>query len=176
MTIIFEINMILPIIKYGSSTLRKKAFEIDKGDSFSELTQNMRQTLKNAEGIGLAGPQVGELKNIFIIDTSPLKDRGIKTVEKVYFNPTIIHYSKNDVYYNEGCLSIPGINEDVSRPDKIEVRYRDENFDWKEEILDDIIARIFQHEYDHLLGILFIDKLSALKKKLIKSKLRKIKI
>jgi len=73
MTIIFEINMILPIIKYGSSTLRKKAFEIDKGDSFSELTQNMRQTLKNAEGIGLAGPQVGELKNIFLNSESVLK-------------------------------------------------------------------------------------------------------
>lgn len=167
--------MILPIIKYGASTLRKKAFEIDKGDSFSELTQNMMQTLKNAEGIGLAGPQVGVLKNIFIIDTSPLKDKGIETVEKIYFNPVIIHYSKSDVYYNEGCLSIPGINEDVSRPDKIEVRYRDENFDWKEEILDGIVARIFQHEYDHLQGILFIDKLSALKKKLIKSRLREIK-
>lgn len=167
--------MILPIIKYGSATLRKKALEIDKGDSFSELTQNMMQTLKNTEGIGLAGSQVGVLKNIFIIDTSPLEENGIERIEKVYFNPVITHYSENNEYYNEGCLSIPGINEDVSRPDKIEVRYRDENFDWKEEILDGIVARIFQHEYDHLLGILFIDKLSALKKKLIKSRLREIK-
>ncbi len=167
--------MILTIIKYGSSILRKKAFDIDKGDSFWELAQNMALTLKNADGIGLAGPQVGILKNLFIIDTSPLKDKVVEIVEKAYFNPDIIHYSENHIYYNEGCLSIPGINEDILRPDKIEVRYRDENFDWQEEILEGLVARIFQHEFDHLQGILFIDKLSALKKKLIKSKLREIK-
>ena len=167
--------MILPIIKYGSATLRKKAFDVDISDSFLELAQNMALTLKKADGIGLAGPQVGVLKNIFIIDTSPLEENGIEKIEKVYFNPVIIHYSENNEYYKEGCLSIPGINEDVLRPDRIEVRYRDENFDLKEEVLDGIVARVFQHEYDHLLGILFIDKLSALKKKLIKGRLREIK-
>ncbi len=167
--------MILPIIKYGSPTLRQKAFDIDRGDSFLELAQNMILTLKNANGLGLAGPQIGVLKNIFVIDTSILKEKGIETVEKVYFNPVIIHYSENYVYYNEGCLSIPGIYEDVQRPDRIEVRYRDENFDWHEEILEGIVARIFQHEFDHLQGILFIDKLSALKKRLLKNRLLEIK-
>ncbi len=167
--------MILPIIKYGSSTLRKKAFDIDKGDNFSEIAANMTDTLKKADGIGLAGPQVGILKDIFIIDTSPLKDDGIETIEKVFYNPVILHLGDEDVNFKEGCLSIPGINEEVRRPEKIEVRYRDENFDWREEVFDGIIARIFQHEFDHLQGILFIDKLNPLRKKLIKSKLREIK-
>ncbi|MBN2699408.1 MAG: peptide deformylase [Bacteroidales bacterium] len=166
--------MILPIVKYGSSTLRKKTFTIDKGDEFTQLAHNMEFTLKKAEGIGLAGPQVGVLKNLFIIDTSPMKDMGIETVEKVYYNPVILHYGDEQSYYNEGCLSIPGINEDVLRPEKIEVRYRDEYFDWHEEVLDGLVARIFQHEYDHLQGILFIDKISALRKKIIQSRLREI--
>lgn len=167
--------MILPIFKYGSQTLRKKAFDIEKGDNFTELKENMVQTLRKAEGIGLAGPQVGVLKNIFIIDTTPMKDEGIEVIEKVFFNPVITNFSSENIIYNEGCLSIPGVNEDVIRPDKIEVRYRDVNFDWHEEVLDGLIARIFQHEFDHLQGILFIDRISQLKKKLIRGKLKKIK-
>jgi len=165
--------MILPIIKYGSSLLRKKGFDIDAGDDFTEMSVNMALTLKNAEGIGLAGPQVGMLKNLFVIDTTPIKE--VEPIEKVFFNPIIIHYSEVLVYYNEGCLSIPGINEDVLRSDKTEVRYRNEKFDWQEEVLEGLIARIFQHEFDHLQGILFIDKLSPLRKKLIKNKLREIR-
>lgn len=95
----------------------------------------------------------------------PLQEDGIELVEKMYINPEIIDYNIETVYYKEGCLSIPGINEDVLRPDKIEVRYRDENFDCHEEILEGLVARIFQHEYEHLQGIPFIDKLSVLKKK-----------
>ena len=155
--------------------LRKETFNIDKGDFFKEIAGNMALTLKKAGGIGLAGPQVGALKNIFIIDLTCLKDTGLEIFEKTYFNPVIVHYGDNNVYYNEGCLSIPGINEEVLRPEKIEVRYRDENFDWREEVLDELIARVFQHEYDHLQGILFIDKLSPLRKKLLKNKLREIK-
>lgn len=166
--------MIFPIYKYGSPILRKKAFSIDKGDNLRELTRNMMLTLKNAKGIGLAGPQVGILKNLFIIDTSPMQEDGIITFEKAIFNPIIVHYSDTDVFYKEGCLSIPDIHEEVIRPEKIEVRYQDENLDWQEEILDGVVGRIFQHEYDHLQGILFIDKLSTLRKKLIKNKLRKI--
>jgi peptide deformylase len=166
--------MILPIIKYGSPLLRKKAFDIDKGDAFDEYARNLALTLKKADGIGLAGPQVGMQKNIFVIDTTPIKEK-VETIEKVFFNPIIVHYSEEEVYYSEGCLSIPGINEDILRPDKIEVRYRNENFDLKEEVLDGLIARIFQHEIDHLQGILFIDKLSPLRKKLIKKKLREIR-
>lgn len=166
--------MIFRIIKYGSPTLRKKAFDIDKGDSFSEIATNMMLTLQQAEGIGLAGPQVDLLKNLFIIDTLPMEDEAIKPIQKAYFNPEIIHYSEKKNYYHEGCLSIPDIFEDVLRPEKIEVRYRDENFDWKEEILEGLPARIFQHEFDHLQGILFIDKIGALRKKLIKGKLQRI--
>jgi len=166
--------MNLPIVIYGSSVLRKKAFDIDEGDNFKELATNMSLTLKNAKGIGLAGPQVGLLKNIFVIDTTLLKDNGIDPIEKVCINPQIKNYSENPGYYNEGCLSIPGIFEDVIRPDKVEVRYRDELFEWHEEILDGITARIFQHEYDHLQGILFIDRLSKLRRRMLKSKLNRI--
>jgi len=166
--------MILPILKYGSKVLRKQAFDIGGDDSPDEWAKNMVATLKNADGIGLAGLQVGLLKNIFIIDTSPQEDKGIEIIEKTYCNPFIIQYSENSGYYNEGCLSIPGINEDVLRPDKIEVRYMDEHLNWHEEVLDGLIARIFQHEFDHLQGILFIDRLNLLRKKLIKNKLRKI--
>lgn len=166
--------MNLPIIIYGSSVLREKAFEIDEGDNFEELAANMSLTLKNAKGIGLAGPQVGLLKNIFVIDTTLLQANGIEPVEKVCINPQIKNYSENTEYYNEGCLSIPGIFEDVSRPDKVEVCYRDESFEWHEEILDGIAARIFQHEFDHLQGILFIDRLSKLRKRMLKTKLNRI--
>lgn len=87
-----------------------------------------------------------------------MNEKGVEMVEKVYFNPSIVHYSENNVSYNEGRLSIPGVNEDVLRPDKIEVRYRDEYFNWHEVVLEGLTARIYQHEYDHLQGILFIDK------------------
>jgi peptide deformylase len=103
-----------------------------------------------------------------------LEDDGIEKIQKAYFNPEIIHYVEAVNYYHEGCLSIPDIFEDVLRPEKIEVRYRDENFDWKEEVVEGIVARIFQHEFDHLQGILFIDKISARRKKLIKRKLQRI--
>jgi len=166
--------MNLPIYMYGSPILRKKAFDIDKGDNFKELALNMMLSLKQANGIGLAGPQVGILKNIFIIDTSPMKEDGTITIEKAIFNPVIVHYSNVDVFYKEGCLSIPDIHEEILRPDKIEVRYQDENLDWQEEVLDGVVGRIFQHEYDHLQGILFIDKLSSIRKRLIKSRLRTI--
>jgi peptide deformylase len=103
-----------------------------------------------------------------------MEDEAIKPIQKAYFNPEIIHYGEKKNYYHEGCLSIPDIFEDVLRPEKIEVRYRDENFDWKEEVLEGLPARIFQHEFDHLQGILFIDKIGALRKKLIKVKLQRI--
>lgn len=164
----------MPIVIYGSSVLRKKTFELDAGDDFVHLAENMKETLKNASGIGLAGPQVGLLKSIFVIDTTPLENDGIEPFEKVYLNPEVLDYDTNKTFYDEGCLSIPGIYEDVKRPEKVEVRYRDLNFDQKEEILDGLVARIFQHEYDHLQGILFVDRLSALRRKLIRGKLHHI--
>lgn len=164
----------MPIVIYGSPVLRKKTFELDAGDDFVQLAENMKKTLKNAEGIGLAGPQVGLLKSIFVVDTTPLENDGIESVEKVFLNPVILEHDNNTSWYNEGCLSIPGIFEDVKRPEKVEVRYRDLNFDWQEEMLTGLEARIFQHEYDHLQGILFVDRLSAIRKKLIRGKLNQI--
>ncbi|MFW5823085.1 MAG: peptide deformylase [Tangfeifania sp.] len=164
----------MPIVIYGSPVLRKKTFELDAGDDFVQLAENMKETLKIAEGIGLAGPQVGLLKSIFLVDTTPVNSTGIEPVEKVFLNPVILNYADNTTWYNEGCLSIPGIHEDVKRPEKVEVRYRDLNFDWKEETLTGLEARIFQHEYDHLQGILFVDRLNALRRKLIRGKLRQI--
>jgi peptide deformylase len=166
--------MKMPIVIYGSPVLRKKSFELDAGDDFIQLAENMKETLKNAGGIGLAGPQVGFLKNIFWVDTTPMESDGIEPVEKVFLNPVILHQGDNKAWYNEGCLSIPGIFEDVKRPEKVEVRYRDLNFDWKEETLTGLEARVFQHEYDHLQGILFVDRLSALRRKLIGGKLHQI--
>jgi peptide deformylase len=166
--------MTIPIVIYGSPVLRKKSFTIDKPDEIDSHAENMMQTLKKAAGLGLAGPQVGLLKSIFIIDTTPLESDGIEPFEKVYLNPEVLDYDANKTFYNEGCLSIPDIYEDVKRSEKVEVRYRDLNFDQKEEILDGLVARIFQHEYDHLQGVLFVDKLSAIRKKLIRSKLNQI--
>jgi len=166
--------MKMPIVIYGSPVLRKKTFELDAGDDFVQLAENMKETLKNADGIGLAGPQVGLQKSLFVVDTTPLEDGGIEPVEKVFLNPVILNHDDNTTWYNEGCLSIPGIFEEVNRPEKIEVRYRDLNFDWKEETLTGLEARIFQHEYDHLQGILFVDRLNALRRKLIRGKLKQI--
>ncbi|WP_321997705.1 peptide deformylase [Draconibacterium orientale] len=166
--------MILPIILYGSKILRSKTHDIDAEDDFTELAANMALTLQKEQGCGLAGPQVAVLKNIFVIDTTSVNNDETAPVVKMYLNPEILEYSTEEYYYNEGCLSIPGIFENVIRPDKIAVRYRNENFDIREETLDGLVARIFQHEYDHLQGILFIDRLSSLRKRMIKSKLKQI--
>lgn len=166
--------MKMPIVIYGSPVLRKKSFELDTGDDFIQLAENMKETLKNAGGIGLAGPQVGILKSIFVVDTTPMESDDIEPVEKVFLNPAILGHDDNTTWYNEGCLSIPGIFEDVKRPEKVEVRYHDLNFDWKEETLTGLEARVFQHEYDHLQGILFVDRLSSLRKKLLRGRLNQI--
>ncbi|MDD4190157.1 MAG: peptide deformylase [Mangrovibacterium sp.] len=169
--------MILPIIKYGSPILRKFSYDIHEEDLPEQVSKNMFDTLKKDAGIGLAGPQIGLLKKIFIIDTTPLleDDPLIKKVEQVYLNPQILDASNEKVIYNEGCLSIPGIYKDLYRSDKIRVRYQNLSFETIEEELDGMPARIFQHEYDHLEGILFIDKISALQRKLISGKLNKIR-
>jgi peptide deformylase len=169
--------MALQIITYGAPILRKKSSEITKNDNVSLLAEDLFSALKKEGGLGLAGPQVNLSKQIFIIDTSPLaeEDPLIPKVEIAVINPEIVWSSEETAYYNEGCLSIPNIYEDVSRPETIDVRYYDISFNPIEERLDGIKARIFQHEYDHLQGILFIDRLSSLKRKLLTSKLNKIK-
>ncbi len=169
--------MIVPIIKYGSPILRKHSINITGEDNPVQLSQNLLDTLKKAGGIGLAAPQTGILKRAFVIDTSPLSedDNNIEKIEKAFFNPEITWRSEDKIYYSEGCLSIPDIFEDILRPQKIRIKYFDANLNIIEGEFDGLIARIFQHEYDHLDGILFIDKLNPLKRKLLNGKLNKIK-
>ncbi len=167
--------MEMPVIIYGAPVLRKRSLEVDRKFDSSTLAANMFETLKKQSGIGLAAPQVGLLKNFFIIDTLPLKDQKIEPLEKAFINPEIIRTGETEGYYSEGCLSIPGIFEEVKRPEKIEVRYRDIHFNPVEEVLDGIAARIFQHEYDHLQGMLFIDRLPTLRKKMLRRRLEKIR-
>jgi len=142
------------------------------------MVNTLRETLEKTNGIGLAAPQTGIFKNVFAINTSPLikENPDIEIVQKSYINPTVMEVNENTSFYKECCLSIPGIFEDVERPDKIWLRYYDENFIVKEEELNGITAGIFQHECDHLHGILFIDLLSKIRKKLINNKLKRLKI
>jgi len=169
--------MIVPIIKYGSPILRKHSIIVAEEDNPIQLSLNLFDTLKKEGGIGLAAPQAGILKRAFVIDTSPLVEdnEGFEKFEQFFINPEILWQSPDEIYFQEGCLSIPGIYEDVLRSDKIRVRYSDINFNTIEEEFDGIKARVFQHEYDHLEGILFIDRLSHLRRKFLTSKLNKIK-
>jgi len=168
--------MNVPVVLYGSPILRENAYKVTEEDVSGQFAVNLRDTLKNAKGLGLAGPQIGILKRIFVIDTTPLAGNGnpVEKYEQVFINPEIIWRSSEINFYNEGCLSFPGIYEEVFRPEKIRVRYNDLAFDIFEEEFSGIKARIFQHEYDHLDGILFIDKIDLLERTLLSGKLKRI--
>lgn len=169
--------MVYPVYVFGSPVLRKKAKEIEEDEEvLTELIENLFETMYASEGIGLAAPQVGISKRIFVIDASPLKedDESLETFKKTFINPIILNQTGEKWAFNEGCLSIPSIREDVERPSEIEIEYYDENFNYHHEKYSGIKARIIQHEYDHLEGVLFIDKISPLKKKLLKGKLMSI--
>ena len=176
--------MILPIVGYGAPILKRKAKDISEDfENLEELIENMQETMYNANGIGLAAPQIGKSIRLFIVDPSPfLEDEElteeekntIKRAKKVYINPTILKEEGEEWGFSEGCLSIPGINEDNFRPEKIVIEYFDKDFNKHTEEFDGLAARVIQHEYDHIEGILFTDKLSSLKKRLIKSKLKNI--
>lgn len=166
--------MILPIYLYGQPALRKVGQDIDKNyPNLNELIQNMFETMYKAEGIGLAAPQVGLNIRLFVIDLEPLAEDDSKYhgFKKVFINATILEETGQDVSLQEGCLSIPGINENVTRKDTIRIKYLDENFVEHDEVYSDFFARCIQHEYDHIEGKLFIDKISGIRKQLIKSKL-----
>ena len=169
--------MTSPIILYGSSVLRKQSSEVTDEDSIPEIAGLLFDTLKKAEGIGLAAPQINLLKRAFVIDTSPLVkgDLTIERFECVFINPLILDRSAENEIYKEGCLSFPGIFEDVKRPYRVLVRYQNEYLTEIEEEMDGVKARIFQHEFDHLEGILFIDKLSLIRRYQLKGKLNKIR-
>ncbi|WP_442266258.1 peptide deformylase [Tenacibaculum sp. ZS6-P6] len=176
--------MILPIVAYGDPVLRKVGKEIDKDyPNLSELISNMKETMYNASGVGLAAPQIGKDIRLFLIDASPFaEDDGLPEEEKkvlesfnkVFINAKIIKEEGEEWIFNEGCLSIPDVREDVWRKPVITVEYQDENFEKHTETYSGLAARVFQHEYDHIEGVLFTDKLSSLKKRLIKKKLENI--
>ncbi len=176
--------MILPIIAFGDPVLRKVGKDISKDyPNLASLISNMWETMYNANGVGLAAPQIGLPIRLFLVDTTPFADDDDLSPEekdtldgfrKVFINATIEEETGKEWAFNEGCLSIPDVREDVSRKDTITISYFDENFKKITASYDGLLARVIQHEYDHIEGILFTDKLSSLKKRLIKSRLSNI--
>lgn len=176
--------MILPIVAYGDPILRKVGKNIDADyPELEKLIANMRETMNNAQGVGLAAPQIGKAIRLFLIDASPFSDdedlseedrNTLNTFKHVFINAQILTETGDEWSFNEGCLSIPDIREDVFRKEQITIEYQDENFNKQTKTLNGLAARIFQHEYDHIEGILFTDKLSTLKKRLLKKKLENI--
>ena len=169
--------MILPIYTFGNSVLRKIAEPIDQDyPGLKDLIKNMYDTMVHAEGVGLAAPQVGIPIRLIVIDLAPLKEDNpeLGDFKVTMINPELLEESENEVEYDEGCLSIPGINETVSRPEAIKISYMDENFIEHVEVYDGYKARVVQHEYDHLEGHLFTDKIKPLRRQLIKGKLTNI--
>ncbi|MCH8553570.1 MAG: peptide deformylase [Schleiferiaceae bacterium] len=173
--------MIYPIVAYGDPVLKKKASPIDKDfEGLSQLIEDMYETMENAHGVGLAAPQIGKAIRIFIVDASPFAEEGepdyevLKDFKKTFINAQIIEEVGEPWAFNEGCLSIPEIREDVFRKPKVTIRYFDENFNEFNETFEGLPARIIQHEYDHIEGILFTDRLSTLRKRLLKGKLSNI--
>ena len=176
--------MILPIVAYGDPVLRKLGKSIDKEyPALESLLKNMFETMYGAKGIGLAAPQIGLPIRIFIVDATPFKDdeeleleerNFLSTFKQVFINAKIIDETGDEWVFNEGCLSIPDVREDVFRNETVKIEYLDEKFEKHTKEFSGIAARIIQHEYDHIQGILFTDKLSSLKKRLIKGKLANI--
>lgn len=176
--------MILPIVAYGDPVLRKKAKPITPDyPGINELIDNMFETMYGASGVGLAAPQIGKPIRLFVIDAKPfaeddeLSDEEVQVLEdfkKVFINAQIVEEEGDEWAFSEGCLSIPGINEDVFRQPKVTIKYQDRDFKEHTETYEGLAARVIQHEYDHIEGVLFTDKLSSLKKRLIKSKLGNI--
>ncbi len=166
--------MILPIYTYGQPVLRKVAEDITpEYPELKELIANMFETMDRADGVGLAAPQIGLPIRVVVINLDVLSDDlpEFKGFRKAYINPHIIEVSGQEVSMEEGCLSLPGIHESVKRGDKIRVKYMDEDFKEYEEKVEGYLARVMQHEFDHLEGKMFIDHLSALRKQMIKGKL-----
>jgi peptide deformylase len=176
--------MILPIVGYGDPVLRKVCDDItSEHPNLQEIIANMYDTMYNAYGVGLAAPQVGLPIRLFVIDTEPFSDSEDLTNEEqeqlngfkqTFINAKMLKEEGEEWGFNEGCLSIPDVREDVYRNETITIEYFDENFNKKTEVYDGLIARVIQHEYDHIEGILFTDKISTLKRTLIKKKLQNI--
>lgn len=169
--------MIYPIVAYGDPVLRKKAEPIANDyPKLMTIIDNMFKTMYHSQGVGLAAPQVGISIRLFVIDSTPFKedDESADGFKRVFINPELINEEGEKWKFNEGCLSIPGIREDIERKPRLTIRYQDMNFETHIEEFSGIKARIIQHEYDHLEGILFTDKLTPLKKTLLKGRLTDI--
>ena len=168
--------MILPIVAFGSPILRKKCVEISPDYPELEiLLGNMRETMHEARGVGLAAPQINKAIRLFLIDTTPFLDDEETTeeviVKQAFINARILEETGEEWDFNEGCLSIPDVREDISRKPSITIEYMDENFKKHTDTYDGLTARVIQHEYDHIDGVLFTDRISALRKRMIKGTL-----
>jgi len=174
--------MILPIVAYGDPVLKKVAQEIGpEYPALEELIKNMYDTMYNAKGVGLAAPQIGKSIRLFIVDAKPfanddeMEDRhDLKNFKKIFINPEIIEEEGLEWKFNEGCLSIPKVREDVLRKPQLKIRYFDENFKQHTEKYKGTSARIIQHEFDHIEGKLFTDRINPLRRRLLKRKLTDI--
>ena len=181
--------MVLPIVVYGDPVLRKKCVDIEKShENLSTIIQNMYETMYEANGVGLAAPQVGKAIRLFVIDASPFAEvdedeepeftveemKQMNGFKKTFINALITNEEGEEWKFNEGCLSIPKIREDVLRKPDLTIEYYDENFKKHKETYNGVIARVIQHEYDHIEGILFTDKISPFKRKMISGKLTDI--
>lgn len=177
--------MILPIVAYGADVLRKTALDIDQHyPQLDKLIEDMWETMYASNGVGLAAPQINRAIRLFVMDSAQIfehqeeDEKGVYPdepgIKRIFINANVISYDGNEWPYNEGCLSIPKIREDVMRPEEITIEYLDENFHAHTETFNGITARIIQHEYDHIEGKLFIDYLKPLKKKMLQGKLNDI--
>lgn len=176
--------MILPIVAYGDPVLRKVAEPITaEYPDLKEFIENMFDTMYNSNGVGLAAPQVGRAIRVFVVDTAPFSEDEdlteneqdeLKHFKKVFINPKLLEESGEEWCFSEGCLSIPGINEEIARKEHIKISYLDENFNEHIDTFSGLAARVIQHEYDHLEGVLFTDKISSLKKRILQGRLTDI--
>lgn len=169
--------MIYPIVAYGDPILKKKSQDIEEGAvDVKQLSEDMFETMYNANGVGLAAPQIGKSLRMFVIDGAPMHDDDHNLIgfKKVFINPQIIKEEGREWGFEEGCLSIPGIREEILRNERVQIRYFDENWEEHEDNFLGLKARIIQHEYDHIEGILFTDHLTGFKKRLLRGKLTNI--
>ena len=166
--------MIYPIRAYGDPVLRAECKEIqDNSEELKQLIRDMYETMDASDGVGLAAPQIGKSLRLFLVDSTQFSEEE-EGVRQAFINPRILDQQGVEWAFEEGCLSIPSIREDVMRPPQLTIRYLNEAFEQKEEVFTGLTARVIQHEYDHIEGILFTDHLSAFKKQLIKGKLTNI--
>lgn len=165
--------MIHPIVAYGDPVLKRTAVNVDDSVDIKSLVEDMFETMYNANGVGLAAPQIGKSLRVFVVDASPM-DEAIAEFKKAFINPIMLEEQGEKWSYEEGCLSIPSVRADVSRNPNIKIQFEDENGNQFTEEYDGMIARVIQHEYDHIEGVLFTDHLLPLKKRLLKKKLTNI--